>query len=441
MDRGGQKESYVRVRPLSKSLYSRACQVMPGGISHSIRHVNPFPFYVQKAEGPYIYDVDGHRYIDFWMGHYAHILGHAFPPVVRAVQGFISQRGYHFGLVHREEVELAERVVAMVPCAESVRFCASGTEAGMYASRLARAYTGRKKVLKVMGGWHGASTDLTFYIHPPFRGADSEGLPFGDEDVVIPVPFNDVEGTLRAMDEAGEDLAALIMEPMIGAGGFVPPCDGYLGKVKEELEKRGALLIFDEVITGFRLALGGAQEYWGVIPHLATLGKILGGGFPLGAVVGPKEIMILSDGTKGHPRVFMGGGTFSCSPLSMAAGLKALGYLEENVSWLYPLLEERGEKVRSLTRRILSGCGVGTQVTGVGSLFMVHFPLKGVDPNDPAALAQNSDQGRYELYRLSLLNRGVFVVHGGGALSLAHNERVLEDYFQVLSQVVQEIAP
>ena len=442
MEKDRERERYISERPFSESLYLRACKVMPGGVSHSIRYVHPFPFYVQKAEGPYVYDVDGHRYIDFWMGHYAHILGHAFPPVVSAVKDFISQRGYHFGLVHPKEVELAEKVVAMVPCAESVRFCASGTEAGMYALRLARAYTGRKKVLKVMGGWHGASTDLTFYIHPPFRGADSEGLPFGNEDVVMPVPFNDIEGTLRAMDEAGDDLAALIMEPMIGAGGFIPPRAGYLKRVKEELEKRGGFLIFDEVITGFRLALGGAQEYWGVIPHLATLGKILGGGFPLGAVVGPKEIMALSDGTKGHPRVLVGGGTFSCYPLSMVAGLKVLEYLEENASWLYLLLEEMGDKVRSLTRRILSDCGVEARVTGVGSLFMVHFPLKGVDPNDPVALAQSADHGGYEqLYRLSLLNRGVFVVHGGGAISLAHDERVLEDYFQVLSEVAREIAP
>lgn len=441
MDKDKEKERYLRARPLSKALYLRACQVMPGGVSHSIRHVHPFPFYVQKAEGPYIYDIDGRRHIDFWMGHYAHILGHAFPPVVSAVKNFLSQRGYHFGLVHREEVELAERVVAMVPCAESVRFCASGTEAGMYALRLARAYTGRRKVLKVMGGWHGASTDLTFYIHPPFKGADSEGLPFGDGDVVIPVPFNDVEGTLRAMDAAGNDLAALIMEPVIGAGGFVPPRDGYLRKVKEELEKRGALLIFDEVITGFRLALGGAQEYWGVAPHLATLGKILGGGFPLGAVVGPKDILALSDGTKGRPRVLIGGGTFSCYPLSMVAGLKVLEFLEENASWLYPLLEERGDKVRTLTRRILSEYGLRAQVTGVGSLFMVHFPSEEVDPNDPAALAQSNQEEYEQLYRLSLLNRGVFVVHGGGAISLAHDERVLEDYFQVLYQVVREIAP
>ncbi len=428
---------YARERPASRVLYEKACRAMPGGISHNIRHVRPFPFYVQRAEGPYIFDIDGHRYIDFWMGHYTQILGHAFPPVIEAVTKFISQRGYHFGLVHREEVELAQLVIELVPCAESVRFCSSGTEAGMYATRLARAYTGRRKILKVMGGWHGASTDLTFYIHPPFNGMDSLGLPFNEEAPVIPVPFNDMEGTLRAMDRAGDDLAALIMEPMVGAGGFVQPSREYLQGIKEEIERRGALLIFDEVVTGFRLALGGAQEYWGVTPHLATLGKVLGGGFPLGAVVGPRDILALSDGTKGNPPVLIGGGTFSCYPLSMVAGLKVLNYLKENASWLYPLLEERGKRVRAITEHILLAHGINGVVTGTGSLFAVHFPKGEVNVSSPASLAQNEDNEKGHLFRLLLLNAGVFVVHGGGSISLRHDERVLDRYFEALSQAVQ----
>ncbi len=441
MDKKKAEGLYIKVRPGSRALYHRACRVMAGGISHNLRRVRPFPFYVQRARGPYLYDVDGNKYLDFWMGHYAHILGHAFPPVAQAVSNLVSGRGYHFGLVHREEVELAERVVDLVPCAESVRFCTSGTEAGMYALRLARAYIGRSKVVKVMGGWHGASTDLTFYIYPPFSGADSEGLPVGMEDQVIPAPFNDLEGTIEAMERAGDQLAALIVEPVIGAGGCVPPKEGYLEGVKEELDKRGALLIFDEVITGFRLALGGAQEYFGVTPHLVTLGKILGGGFPLGAVAGPREILSLADATGGTPKVLIGGGTFSCHSVSMVAGLKVLEYLVDNASWLYPLLEERGKRVRSVLEDIFLAHGVRCQVTGVASLFMVHFPMGEVDPQDPAALALVQDKEKEILFQLLLMNRGVFVMHGGGAVSLAHTDEVLDHYFQAVSMAVEEMEP
>lgn len=439
MDEKKAEGLYARTRPRSRTLYQRACRTMVGGISHNLRRIRPFPFYVEKAKGPYLYDVDGNKYVDFWMGHYAHILGHAFSPVAQAVSQLVTQLGYHFGLVHREEVELAEKVVELVPCAESVRFCTSGTEAGMYALRLARAYTGRSKVVKVMGGWHGASTDLTFYIHPPFQGPDSEGLPRGMEAHVIPAPFNNVEGTLAAMDRAGEDLAALIVEPVIGAGGCVPPKEGYLEMLKEELEKRGALLIFDEVITGFRLSLGGAQEYFGVTPHLVTLGKVLGGGFPLGAVAGPREILSLADATGGKPRVLIGGGTFSCHSVSMVAGIKVLDYLVENSSWLYPLLEERGKRVRSILEDIFLAHGVKGQVTGVASLFMVHFPVVEVDPQDPVALAEAQDREAEELFQLLLMNHGVFVMHGGGAVSLAHTDEVLDHYFQAVSLAVEKM--
>ncbi len=441
MDEKKPESMYAKAKPKSRGLYHRACKVMVGGISHNLRRVRPFPFYVERAQGPYLYDVDGNRYVDFWMGHYAHILGHAFPPVAQAVSQLVTQRGYHFGLVHREEVELAERVVELVPCAESVRFCTSGTEAGMYALRLARAYTGRGKVVKVMGGWHGASTDLTYYIYPPFQGPDSEGLPQGLEEQVIPAPFNDLEGTIEAMDRAGNDLAALIVEPVVGAGGCVPPKPGYLEGVRRELEKRGALLIFDEVITGFRLALGGAQEYFKVTPHLVTLGKILGGGFPLGAVAGSREIMALADATEGTPRVLIGGGTFSCHSGSMVAGLKVIEYLVDNASWLYPLLEERGKRVRSVLEDIFLAHGVRSQVTGVGSLFMVHFPSEDVDPYDPVALARVQNRDRELLFQLLLMNRGVFVMHGGGAISLAHTDEVLDHYFQAVSLAAEELEP
>jgi len=281
---------YRRRTPSSERLFKRAKAVMPGGVSHNIHYFPPYPFFLKEAKGSKIYDVDGNEYIDLWMGHYTHILGHHPPIVVQAIEKQIKE-GIHWGIVFEKQVEWAELVQELVPCAEMVRFCCSGTEATMYAVRLARAWTGKKTILKIAGGWHGANPDLSVGIKMPYEREESLGLLSELQDYTKTILFNDLSQTLDTIHQHRADLAGIILEPVVGEGGFSPATEEYLRMLRAETERLHALLIFDEVISGFRLALGGAQERFGIIPDLTTLGKVMGGGFPVGALVGKKEIL------------------------------------------------------------------------------------------------------------------------------------------------------
>ncbi len=421
--------SYEKRTKASGRLFERAKKVIPGGICHNLRYFAPYPFYVDRARGAYVWDVDGNRYIDFWMGHYAHILGHRDEEVVEKVSSCIRERGYHFGLVNRDEVKLAELVVELVPSAEQVRFCSSGTEAAMYAVRLARAYTGKRVVLKVAGGWHGASTDLSFGVSCPFDEQETLGLPEGVEKQVRLIPFNDWEGTLKVIDEVGEDVACAIVEPVVGVGGFIPASRKYLLNLKEELESRGAILIFDEVITGFRISLGGYQKVVGVYPHLTVLGKVLGGGFPIGAVAGKREILELGSWErKKSERVLVGGGTFSCNPVSMVAGITVLERLKDMEGEVYPKIDSLGEMLRKGVEEIGREFGVPVVTTGFGSLFAVHvLKEEGRSLRSPEDVCTYTYwEMRDKEFRRFLAQNGVCMIHAGGAVSYAHKEDDVE---------------
>ncbi len=431
-EKTGLEGLYGERHPLSKANWERALSAMSGGVSHNIRMVNPFPFFVKSARGAWLEDIDQNRYLDFWMGHYAHILGHRPPFIANALSGAILQRGYHFGLVNSEEVELAELICHLVPCAERVRFCTSGTEATMYAVRLARAATGRKVVLKAMGGWHGANTDLCFGIHPPFKGADSIGLPPGAQEGIGLFPFNDTETTRETIRQVGGDLAGVIVEPVMGVGGFVSSDRGFLQMLRDETERLGAVLVFDEVISGFRVGLGGAQEMLGVTPDLVTLGKVIGGGFPVGAVAGRRELLELA--RPGGP-VLIGGGTFSCNPLSMLAGLLTLRFLESNANWLYPHLNGLGERLRKSVEEAGAEHGLPIRCTGTGSLFMTHLlKKKETQALDSPQKIESLTVGEWRDHwlRLAMLVEGVHLLHGGGAISLAHGEKEMDFFFDAL---------
>ncbi len=422
----------------SCALFEKAIKLIPGGICHNLRYFPPYPFYVEKAEGPYIWDIDGNRYVDFWMGHYTHILGHNHPVISNAVVDFIKNKGFHFGLPNKEEIELAELVSTLVPCAEAVRFCSSGTEATMYAVRLARAFTGRKLVVKVRGGWHGASTDLCVSISYPFEVSESEGLP-DTEKYVRTIRFNNWEDTERVLDEVSEELACVIIEPVLGVGGFIPADTYYLVKLKAKLESLGALLIFDEIITGFRVSLGGYQKICGVIPHLVTLGKVLGGGFPIGAVAGKKEILDLGSWGKKKPhRVLMGGGTFSCNPISMVAGITMLKYLMENERYIYRYLNDLGLYFRKRLGSV--NLGIPVKVTGIGSLFMIHFVK---DCANNIRCAEDVVEKTYwdirdTVFRRFMAAHGAYLVHAGGSFSMAHNKEHIEFLIENLELFCQE---
>jgi glutamate-1-semialdehyde 2,1-aminomutase len=268
-------------------LFERAKKVLPAGVSYGIRDIIPHPFFVKNAKGVKLTDVDGNVYIDYWVGHGALILGHAHDTVMDEVTKQIRD-GTHIGFSHPLEIKLAERIVDMVPSAEMVRYTSSGTEANMYAVRLARAYTGRMKIAKIEGGWHGGYDCLHVGVHAPFNIPESAGLnPKTTEDTVV-VPFNDPDAAREV--SKGSELACILVEPVLGAGGIIPPESGYLEGLREICDDTGTLLIFDEVITGFRLGPGCAQGYYNVTPDLTIMGKILGGGFPIGAFCGSREL-------------------------------------------------------------------------------------------------------------------------------------------------------
>lgn len=440
-------ERYRRSTPGSEGLHRRALDLFPGGVSHNIRAFSPHPLYPRSASGARFEDADGRTYLDLWMGHYALILGHAFEPVRQALAAALSG-GWHWGMPSEGQILLAETVRAAVPSMEEMRFCTTGTEAAMYAVRLARAVTGRPVVLKAAGGWHGASTDLSFAVRPPYGDAEGPGLLAPGEQGVGHLFFNDVEGSVPAVEANRGRLAAVIVEPMLGAGGFLPATPEFLRFLREVCDREGALLIFDEIITGFRFRYGSLADEYGIRPDLTTLGKIVGGGMPLGIYGGRRDVLEAANpAARGAGRpVLVGGGTFSCHPLTLAAARAQLGALEQAGARFYLDLARRGDELRRGVEERFSAAGLPAECTGKGSLFMTHV-LAGESRGlrTPADLASKT---RGELpdgaLRLALLHHGVFAVHGGGSLSSAHSDddvaALLDAYGAAAEDVKRESA-
>lgn len=433
---------YMKRTPNSAALYARAARVMPGGVSHNLRYFAPYPLYIAKAEGSKIWDVDGNEYIDLWMGHYSHILGHRPDPVFIVLREKITQ-GAHWGIVNEYQVTFAEDICRIIPCAEKVRFGVSGTEATMYAVRLARAYTGRIVILKVRGGWHGSGTDLSVGVKSPMDIPESAGLPPGVAEYTRLISFNDTAGTIATIRRNASDLAGVILEAV--GQNFIPPAEGFLQAVQEETRKAGALFILDEVITGCRLSLQGAQGRYGLKPDLATMGKVLGGGMNLSLVAGRREIMDLARPDAGLPKgrgVLMGGGTFSCMLPSMIAGRTMLRYLEGHESEIYPALEEKGRCVREGTEKAFHSRGIPVKCLGVGSLFTTCFPPSADVPlRNIEEVETYTDIARREKeFRLRMLNHGIYTMHGGGAISMAHTNEDVERIIEAAAKVAQEMS-
>ncbi len=435
-------KEYMERTPNSAKLYARAMKVMPGGVSHNMRYFPPYPLYIKKASGSRIWDVDGNEYIDLWMGHYAHILGHQPEPITKVMQEKIWE-GAHWGIVHEYQVLFAEDICRIVPCAEKVRLGVSGTEATMYAVRLARAYTGRNTILKVRGGWHGAGTDLTVAIHVPMDIPESAGLLPGVAEYTKTISFNDLEGTVEVIRRHAADLAGVIIEAV--GQFFIPPVEGFLKGIQEETKTAGGIFILDEIITGCRLSLQGAQGKYGLQPDLVTMGKVIGGGWNLGLVAGRQDIMDLANPTSGLPKgkgVLMGGGTFSCMLPAMIAGRTMLNYLEENASKIYPALEEKGERIRQGIEGAFRSQAIIAKCFGVGSLFSTCFPFS------PETLLRNVEEvelrtdlvRRDKEFRLRMLNKGVYTIYGGGAISTAHSEEDLQRIVKAAEETAYEMS-
>ncbi|MEW6723442.1 MAG: aminotransferase class III-fold pyridoxal phosphate-dependent enzyme [Bacillota bacterium] len=435
-------ETYKQRTPGSAALYERAARVMPGGVCHNPRFYPPYPVYLSRAEGSRIWDVDGNEYIDLWMGHYSHILGHN-PELLRTVIAETAAQGTHWGIVHEHQIAYAEDLCRVIPSVERVRFGVSGTEATMYAVRLARAYTGRKAILKVRGGWHGSGSELVKAVHSPMDIPESAGILPEVMEYTKTISFNDTEGTVAAIRQCGSDLAAVIIEAV--GQNFVPPHPNYLETVQAETRKAGAVFILDEVITGGRLGPQGGQGLYGLSPDLTTMGKVLGGGMALGMVGGRKEIMDLADPTRGLPKgrgVIMGGGTFSAMPPAMRAGKAIFNYLEEHAADLYPSLQAKGERVRTGVEEAFREVGISVRCFGVGSLYSVTFPKsEDADIYDIETIETRSDVRRRDHeFRLRMLNHGVYTMWGGGAISDAHSEEDLDRIIAAARAVAREMA-
>jgi len=413
-------EDYESRTPKSKRLYERAKKVFPAGVSYFIRFFEPYPFCVTHAKGSKIFDVDGNTYIDFWMGHYTHILGHNPVPIRKAVAKQL-ERGIHLGVCHESEIALAEQVVKMVPSAEMVRFTNSGTEASMYATRLARAYSGKSRVVKFEGCWHGGYDGLQVAVKPPMDEPETGGVPPEILKNTIVAPFNDIETTREKTKN--QEIAAFIIEPVLGAGGGISADKEFLKELKELSQEKDALLVFDEVITGFRIAPGGAQQFFRITPDLTILGKILGGGFPVGAVAGKREVMERLDATLYEtPELCFHGGTFSGNPITMTAGLTMLKQLEDGA--IIRQLNKRCGKLRQQISDIFERKDIGVQAMGEGSLFQTHFTSEKI--RDVHGVSR-ADTQKLINYHMHLMMNGVFFLPGKlGALSKAHSEADLE---------------
>ncbi len=428
-------ETLTLTHPLSEKAFEEACQRMPGGVNSPVRafrSVGGHPVFIQKALGSHLWDVDGNRYIDYVGTWGPAILGHAQPDVIQRIQE-VAELGTSFGAPTTLENEMAQKVIDLVPSIEKVRFVNSGTEACMSVARLARAYTGRDKLIKFSGCYHGHADS---FLVKAGSGAmtlgvpDSPGIPESTASQTLTANFNDLNSVKTLLEANNEQVACIIVEPVAGNMGCIPPNEGFLEGLRELANQHGVVLIFDEVMTGFRVARGGAQERYGVMPDLTTLGKIIGGGLPVGAYGGKNEIMSLV----APEGPMYQAGTLSGNPLAMAAGLETLKRLNEN--GFYELLEERTSILGEGLLKICQDAGIKAFGTQVGSMFSLFFTEKPVTDYESA---MNCDTQLFNRYFQGMLERGVYLAPSqfeSGFLSIAHSEKDIEITLQMARDVL-----
>ena len=389
----------------SEELFARAQRVIPGGVNSPVRafkSVGGKPVFIRRGEGSRVYDEDGNCFIDYVCSWGPLILGHAHPEVFEAIRRAAAD-GTTFGASTALEVELAEMIVEAVPSIEMVRLVSSGTEALMSAIRVARGFTGRSKVIKFEGCYHGHSDGLLAKAGSGVTTLgipDSAGVPAGVTSDTITLPYNDIRAVTHAMKEIGDEVACIVIEPIAGNMGVIPPRPGYLQGLRDICDQFGALLLFDEVITGFRVAYGGAQELYGVKPDLTTLGKIIGGGLPVGAYGGKREIM---DVVAPLGPVYQAG-TLSGNPLAVSAGIATLNVLRK--PGLYEGLQQKADALSMGLLDAANQAGVSVQLNSAGSMMTLFFTESEVFDYASAKL---SDTARYARYFSGMLNRGIYL--------------------------------
>jgi glutamate-1-semialdehyde 2,1-aminomutase len=430
-------ERYRKALPGSWARWERARRVIPGGITHDVRHLAPFPLYVDRAMGPRKWDVDGREYIDYWMGHGALFLGHSHPALVEAVQRQVA-RGTHHGACHTLEVEWAEWITQLVPSAELVRFTMSGTEATHLALRLARAYTGRPKVVKFTGHFHGWHDGVSAGVNPPFDVPMSAGIPGAVLGEVLLAPPNDI-GAVERLLKGRDDVGAVILEPSGGQAGTWPIDAGFLKDLRQLTQERGTVLIFDEVITGFRYAPGGAQEYYGITPDMTTLAKIVAGGLPGAAVCGRREIVGLMafgpDADWNRTRRVAQNGTYNANPITAAAGIAMLSQLADGK--LHEKANALGADLRAGLNDVFRRAGV--PCAAYGDVSIVHIGLEGPPPAATGAPPKPKSPALLHKWRCALILHGVDMSANHGWVSAVHTEREIEETVRAVWQAVADL--
>ena len=409
----------------SDLLFQKARTFIPGGVNSPVRAgkaVGIDPPFISKANGCLLWDVDGNEYIDYVCSWGPMILGHAHPEVVQALEKALH-RGTSYGAPTELEVEMAEIIVKMVPSVDMVRMVNSGTEAAMSAIRLARGYTGREKIIKFDGCYHGHADSLLVSAGSGVATLGIPGSPGVSRDLAkhtISLPFNDTNGVDQAFKKFGPEIAAVIVEPVPGNMGVIVPHDDFLQGLREITREHGALLIFDEVISGFRVGPGGAQELYDIMPDLTCLGKIIGGGLPVGAYGGNKEIMA---GMAPEGDIYQAG-TLSGNPLAMTAGLTTLKILEKGE--IYPELENKGKMLFSGLEKAARTAGIAVTINRIGSMGSLFFTS---GPVNDFAGAKAGDENLFKKYYRSMLEQGIYLAPSPfetSFLSTAHSEKVIQ---------------
>lgn len=437
-----EEELYSSLTPTSYEYYKEGCEYLPGADSRSPLFHPPYPVVLEEGHGCWLSDVDGNRLLDLTGNHTSLVLGYGHPRVLEAVRRQL-EKGTAFPGITAPQVRLARLLCERVPSFEKVRFANSGTEATMNAVRAARAFTGRRKIAKIEGGYNGSWDDVLVSTHPsgeqsgdvlrPDAAPASLGLSPESTDNVVVLPFNEVEAAARLIEQQGEHLAAVIVEPVLGSAGMIPAEQGYLDMLREVTERLGILLIFDEVIS-FRVAYGGAQEHYGISPDLTCLGKLIGGGFPLGVFGGRSDIMAMFDPSRGRPRI-PHPGSYNANPVSLVAGATTLELLTSEV---VRLLNLRGEYLRRRIREAFEDAGLPAQVTGLGSLFAIHLTSQPVRSYRDT-MGADADL-RHRIF-LGLFKEGVLIdPRGVGCVSAAIGEAEIERFVDSLRTVLPTLA-
>lgn len=424
----------------SQTLQIRAERFFPGGVNSPVRAfhaVGGAPPFIERAEGAYLFDADGNRYIDYFGSWGPMILGHAFPPVVEAIER-AARNSASFGASTAAEGDLAERIVACYPAIEKLRFVSSGTEATMSAIRLARAATGRKIIVKFEGCYHGHADGLLVKAGSgaaTFGIPGSAGVPEEIAALTLALPYNDLDAVEAAFDAHPGAIAAVIVEPVVGNAGCIPPADGYLAGLQALTARHGALLIVDEVMTGFRVALGGACELYALDPDLVTLGKIVGGGLPVGVFGGKRALM---DQLAPLGPVYQAG-TLSGNPLAMAAGLATLDYLREHADEVYPRLEATAKAVVDGVAAEAARVGIPLTTNRIGSMWTWFFTGGPVTDYTDAA---TSDTAGFARFHRAMLDRGVWLPPSqfeAAFLSTAHGDSEVKTTIEAAREAFSEI--